>query len=505
MPTSAPVLRVLLVEDNPLDRLRIEAALRRLHPGVRLVAAEGLREARQKLQEQQHDIALVDWELPDGTGAELLPAALRLDPPLPIVLLTRGDVPASDRTVAAGAQDFLPKRCIEEGETLRRALRNALDRARWLRDDVARRQVASDQERWAALSRLAGGVAHDLNNALAVVRAGLDLLEAAGPRRPDEQEALEESQAAVAEAARRCRQLLTFAGSDPQASESLDLTALFGASSGPRLPVRGDRAQLVRVIEGLQGLCAALGQPAPPVLGAQDARACPSDRWITPPPTLGDCSTATLRFHGGPAPTTRALQQAFEPFADGARAASLDLPALLGILRAHGGALSGGPLDAGGEGGELVLWLPELRAAGPEARRPRAATVRLDAATIFVVDDDPRIRRAVRRALESAGAAVDEHPDATSALQALRGGARCDYLLTDLLMPGPSGLELLRALAADGRLPPSGVMTGYSEEAPRIAQMPDVDIFLKPFAMKDLTGRIAARLRGTSAEPGGAP
>lgn len=62
--------------------------------------------------------------------------------------------------------------------------------------------------------------------------------------------------------------------------------------------------------------------------------------------------------------------------------------------------------------------------------------------TILVVDDDPDIRRVLRRLLERSGHQVTEAESASRAIEAIRADDRPDVVVCDVLMPGRSGIEL---------------------------------------------------------------
>src|SRR4051812_835455 len=76
---------------------------------------------------------------------------------------------------------------------------------------------------------------------------------------------------------------------------------------------------------------------------------------------------------------------------------------------------------------------------------PARATTR-----VLVGEDSPTQALRLRRALESAGFAVDLAHDAPRALE-LFAGSDFDLVLSDVVMPGPSGYDLCRRIKADGR------------------------------------------------------
>lgn len=85
----------------------------------------------------------------------------------------------------------------------------------------------------------------------------------------------------------------------------------------------------------------------------------------------------------------------------------------------------------------------------PTPERPGASVAEptsLESVSVFVVDDDPGVRAAMARAVKQVGFVVHEFPTGDDALTALRT-VQAGVVVTDRLMPGISGLELVeRAL-----------------------------------------------------------
>ena len=110
-----------------------------------------------------------------------------------------------------------------------------------------------------------------------------------------------------------------------------------------------------------------------------------------------------------------------------------------------------------------------------------------DAATLLVADDDPGLRESLQRTLTRAGHRVMLASDGLAALDQLRGGG-VDLVLTDLKMPGLTGLELLRA--AKDVAPDVDVilLTAFGTVAEAVAAMKDgaYDFLTKPFRGEQL-------------------
>jgi DNA-binding response OmpR family regulator len=104
-------MRVLHVEDNPVDADLTRRLLARLAPEFDLDSASSLALARERLQApDQYDLALVDLKMPDGSGLELLAEIRERRLPLAVVMLTgSGDQDAAIAALQAGADDYLAK------------------------------------------------------------------------------------------------------------------------------------------------------------------------------------------------------------------------------------------------------------------------------------------------------------------------------------------------------------------------------------------------------------
>jgi FixJ family two-component response regulator len=106
---------------------------------------------------------------------------------------------------------------------------------------------------------------------------------------------------------------------------------------------------------------------------------------------------------------------------------------------------------------------------------------------VAVVDDDASHRRATHSLLRAAGFATAEFSDAESFLaSATRASTAC--LVTDMKMPGMSGLDLCEALAASGDAIPTVLVTAYSEELThaRARQAGINCCLIKPFPAEQL-------------------
>ena len=121
---------------------------------------------------------------------------------------------------------------------------------------------------------------------------------------------------------------------------------------------------------------------------------------------------------------------------------------------------------------------------------------------MIVVDDDTSIRRALRRQLQILGFSVLDFQSAEEFLASeFPVGEAC--LLLDVYMPGMSGIELCRSLAASGRILPTVLISGRDDEQTRqmMRKANPVASLLKPFDEKKLLSAIRKALRIASDSP----
>ena len=120
-------MKVLLVDDHPLILAALKAMIEGMHRGVQVNAVSSAEATRAMLQsEQDHDLVLLDLQLDDSDGFDLL-AELRRDyPVLSVVVISASDRSGDViRAIDLGAMGFLPKRMSTEA--LADALRLVMD------------------------------------------------------------------------------------------------------------------------------------------------------------------------------------------------------------------------------------------------------------------------------------------------------------------------------------------------------------------------------------------
>ena len=194
----------------------------------------------------------------------------------------------------------------------------------------------------------------------------------------------------------------------------------------------------------------------------------------------------------------------FEPFfttKPAGRGTGLGLSTVHGIVHQSGGAIV--VRSAPGAGTAVDVYLPGTGQVAVPARAEPAPDPRAGAVTgtVLVVEDEASVRRLTRRTLEAAGFHVLEAEDGGQGLR-LAQDAELDLVVTDIVMPGMSGIELAERLAASHPGVPVLFVSGYADEAAesRGAGAAGRELLGKPFRPRQLVERarrlIEARRRG---------
>jgi FixJ family two-component response regulator len=122
--------------------------------------------------------------------------------------------------------------------------------------------------------------------------------------------------------------------------------------------------------------------------------------------------------------------------------------------------------------------------------------------TVFVVDDDPSVRRGLDRLLRSAGFRVETYSSTEQFLQAGRiDGPGC--LVLDIRMPGKGGLDLQQVMIDRGSLLPIIFITGHGDVPTVVRAMKGgaVDFLMKPFDDEELLAAVHQALTGKRRAP----
>jgi signal transduction histidine kinase/ActR/RegA family two-component response regulator len=402
------------------------------------------------------------------------------------------------------------------------------------RQEEARRTLqvqAAESQKLESIGRLAGGVAHDFNNLLTVILScGLELRDTLRDGTPGDPELASDVLTAAQRAAELTGQLLAFARKQVISPEVVDLNdvlrqahKLLGRVIGEDIrlceelaeglwPVRCDRGLIGQVIMNL----AVNARDAMPTggtltLSTANLSLAPGDPLPEPELTPGRYVVLGIR-DTGPGMLPEVLEHLFEPFftTKGAgRGTGLGLATVYGIVKQSGGFVT--VRSAPGEGTWFEVLLPATTPSRSEPARERARASG-GSETILVVEDEPKVREIVVRALRSAGYRVLEAASGAEAVERERHTAEpIHLLLTDVVMPGLDGREAAERILA--KRPGTRVLyvSGYTRDAiNRHGVLDDgIDFISKPFTPDALRARVREVLdrapRADARAPGQAP
>ncbi|MDB6122806.1 MAG: multi-sensor hybrid histidine kinase, partial [Pedosphaera sp.] len=363
-------------------------------------------------------------------------------------------------------------------------------------------------QRVESIGALAGGIAHDLNNALAPVLIGTDLLRETLAGRPEEQ-LLDTMKASIGRGADMIRQILSFSRGVEGQHVPLQLKPLvtelvnFAKETFPRSitvlteiadglhTVVGNSTQLHQV---LLNLCVngrdAMPQGGSLIIGVKnitlDATCLPKDRSLMP----GAYVLIKVSDTGhGIAPEL--LAKIFEPFfttKELGQGTGLGLSTVMGIVKTHNGFLE--VSSQVGSGTTFEVYLPAKITRETLAPRGNKPIVPMgQGEELLVVDDEIALLELTKLTLESYNYRVLAATGGAEALtfyQQNRGSIKA--VLTDMMMPGMNGAELMQALRRmDSSVKILGMSGHASELVLKLAGYQEANVFLKkPFTTEEL-------------------
>jgi two-component system cell cycle sensor histidine kinase/response regulator CckA len=382
--------------------------------------------------------------------------------------------------------------------------------------DITERKRLEEQlrqsQKMEAIGRLAGGIAHDFNNLLTVIGG---YTETALTQIPDDTAAaaaLREVVRAADSAGALTRQLLMFSRKQIVRLSPLDLNVviteveqLLRRTLGEdieivtRLPsdvhtIQGDATQLQQVLMNM----AVNARDAMPRGGVLTIETRNLDR--SRPRRIGSAPVGVVELRvsdTGCGMDEDAKAHIFEPFFTTkplGQGAGLGLATVYAIVQGMGGTIQ--VASTLGRGATFILQFPQGPTAVEIPLPPSAAvsTAGLQGTeTILLVEDDDRVRAFTATVLKMAGYEVMEASRPAAALKmATSSDTAIHLLLSDVIMPGFDGVELMKRFRLSHPDTPVLFMSGYSDEA--IARhglaVDEYELLMKPFSRAVLLRKV---------------
>jgi two-component system cell cycle sensor histidine kinase/response regulator CckA len=389
--------------------------------------------------------------------------------------------------------------------------------------DITERKLLEEQlrqsQKMEAIGRLAGGVAHDFNNALAVIQGYSELLQSALAADAPQHKHVDEILNAGRRAASLTRQLLAFSRKQPMMPVVLDLNSVVAdvekmlrrligedvelvIKREARLKfVRADRGQLEQVLMNL-------------AVNARDAMPKGGKLLVETRNTVLDESYFEQHGYGKPGDygmlsvsdtgcgmDKETQARIFEPFfttKPQGKGTGLGLSTVYGIVKQAEGFIS--VYSEPGNGSTFRIYLPQVEAPlQKEIRRQVSAALPNGSETILLVEDEDPLRRLAAGCLRTNGYTVLEARDGKSAIElAAQHTDPIHLLLTDVIMPQMSGRELADKLAAQRPEMRVLFMSGYTHDL--VTQHGVLEsgtpLLEKPFGIETLLSKARSALEG---------
>jgi two-component system cell cycle sensor histidine kinase/response regulator CckA len=386
--------------------------------------------------------------------------------------------------------------------------------------DITERRALQEQllqaQKMEGIGRLAGGIAHDFNNLLTAILGFVEMarldLPAELPQVAAVRADLDEIGAAGNRAASLTRQLLAFASKQIVAPIHLDLSVQVADLLKMLRPLLGENIAVETVLEPGIGMIEADPSQIQQLLvnlsvNARDAMP-DGGRLIIETAAEDVTEVAAAAYPGarvgrhvrlsvtdtGCGMNADVRSHLFEPFfttKEQGKGTGLGLATCHGIVRQMGGHIR--VFSEPGNGTTFRIFLPHVEGAATAAAMAPSSPTPTGTETVLVVEDEPAVRRLAVLALRAQGYTVIEACDGVEALEiAGRLATDIDLVISDVVMPGLSGPELLGRLA---RLAPGArrlLVSGHAESDVLPAGLADVGAtFLpKPFTPERLARKV---------------
>jgi PAS domain S-box-containing protein len=379
------------------------------------------------------------------------------------------------------------------------------------------RQIRQSQK-LDALGTIAGGIAHDFNNILTVLRGNLSLAHMTLPDDHAMRTSLIEMDKACDRAADLVRQILTFGRQQEQSRQIMTLqpavqdalrllrsTIPAGIQIETQLPatlptVMADSSQVHQIVLnlGINAAHAMEHQRGKITLSLADVTVDAALAATCPELHVG--RYVRLRVEDTGSGMDRAtMERIFEPFfttKPAGRGTGLGLAVVRGIVKNHDGAVT--VASQPGEGSRFDVYFPVVEGEVTGAHQQVVEALHGNGERVLFLDDEEPLVRLASRMLDRLGYRVDAYTSASDALDAFRDHPdHFDLVLTDLSMPGASGLDFAKSVLDLRPEVPVILTTGYidPDDLETVQRIGVREVILKPTTIEEM-GRSFRRLLG---------
>ncbi len=382
----------------------------------------------------------------------------------------------------------------------------------------------SQSQKMQAIGQLAGGVAHDFNNLLTAIFMQLDVLAQRHPVGDPSYEGLNEIRSTSARAADLVRKLLAFSRKQTVQREILDLGELISESEvllrrvlyedvkleteyGRNLPhVRADRSQIETAVMNLAvNARDAVRAHGGGVVTIRLARVTQEEAALLGYPAAAGDQAMIEVSDDGPGIPTDVMDKIFDPFFTTkpvGEGTGLGLATVYGIVKQSDGWIS--VASKPGEGAAFRIFLPVHVGTAEQpvpVAAPKVAPKARDlsgAGRILFVEDEDAIRGLASKLLRARGYEVIEAGSGEEALElAELHAGQIDLMISDVVMPGMQGPDLLKHAKVYLAGAPVMFISGYAEAefSNLLEGEQNVSFLPKPIDIKTLAERVKQELQ----------
>ncbi len=376
-------------------------------------------------------------------------------------------------------------------------------------------------QRLEAMGQVAGGIAHDFNNLLTVMIGYTSILQRS-LQQPDQAALLGNIETAVNRAAALTQQLLGFTRRQMEDVVVVDLAQsvrslhpvldrLVGPAITVDLQLPGAPVHIAADPSAVEQMILNLSINARDAMEDGGKLTISVDEVDLDPSHASELEVRPGHFarlvvaDNGPGMSEEVRSRCLEPFfttKERGKGTGLGLPTVYGQTVERGGAVI---IDtAPGEGTAVGVWLPRAEAGATPASGPApGADVPALAGRALLVEDQDDLRRLAGMTLRDAGMEVVDAGDAETALL-MADEATWDVLVTDIVLPGMTGVELATRLRSLHPRLPVLYVSGYADRDTRRRGLVEGSRLLrKPYRPDELCRRVAELVCDAGSEQGG--